>query len=51
MDHHGDATRYTAADGDRWKATCSCGWQSETAYETRQTALEVADRHAREAQG
>ena len=39
---------YTAEDGYRWKAGCTCGWQSSAQYESEEAAMEVAERHGAE---
>ena len=45
MEHQLEVQTVTAESGERFKGTCSCGWQSEQDYETRWAAQEVAARH------
>jgi hypothetical protein len=45
MEHQLDVVTFTTERGERFKGTCSCGWQSDQDYDTHWAAQEVGERH------
>jgi hypothetical protein len=48
MEHVATVIPYTAEDGYRWKAACTCGWQSTEQYPSEEAAMAMAETHVKQ---